>query len=195
MTNGGATLKHVYVGICADMVHPGHVAVLRRAAQLGTVCVGLLTDRAIASYKRLPYLTYDQRREVLGAISYVDRVIPQTTLDYRPNLQALRPDFVVHGDDWQSGVQSVTRQQVIDTLAGWGGQLVEVPYTQGISSTAFHAGLAVNGIPPDIRRDKLYRLLGTKPFLRIVRRPADERRATCHAPGAQPCPGRSRMAR
>lgn len=119
-TNNGRQ-KVVYVGMSADLVHPGHINVIRKAAELGEVIVGLLTDEAVASYKRLPYMTYEQRKEVIENIKGVDRVIPQTTLDYVPNLRALKPDYVVHGDDWRTGIQRSVRERVIEILAEWGG--------------------------------------------------------------------------
>jgi phosphoenolpyruvate phosphomutase / 2-hydroxyethylphosphonate cytidylyltransferase len=128
--------RKIYIGMSADLVHPGHMNILKVGASLGEVTVGLLTDKAIASYKRLPYMTYEQRKAVIENIKGVKEVIPQDTLDYRPNLELVRPDIVVHGDDWKEGVQTKTRQQVIDTLAKWGGELVEPSYTDGISSTA-----------------------------------------------------------
>lgn len=124
----------VYVGMSADLIHPGHINLLERAAEHGEVVVGLLTDRAIASYKRLPHMTYDQRRTVVENLRMVSRVVAQDTLDYVPNLEQLRPDFVVHGDDWRTGVQRETRRRVVEALAEWGGELIEVPYTEGISS-------------------------------------------------------------
>ncbi len=126
--------KIVYVGMSADLIHPGHLNIINEASKLGGVTVGLLTDEAIASYKRLPYLEYNQRKIIVENIKGVSAVIPQNTLDYRPNLLKLKPDFVVHGDDWKKGVQEQTRQQVIDALKEWGGKLIEVPYTKGISS-------------------------------------------------------------
>ena len=128
--------KVVYIAMSADLVHPGHLNIIKEGAKLGDVVVGLLTDEAIASYKRLPYMSYEQRCAIVENIKGVSRVVPQTTLDYRPNLKKLKPDFVVHGDDWKQGVQQTTRQQVIDTLAKWGGKLVEPEYTKDISSTA-----------------------------------------------------------
>lgn len=160
--------KSVYVGMSADLIHPGHLNILRRAAELGEVTIGLLTDVAIASYKRVPYMTFDQRRDVVENIKDVSRVVPQETLDYVPNLQALRPDYVVHGDDWREGVQRETRQRVIDTLAEWGGELIEVPYTAGISSTALQNALKEVGTTPDIRRSRLRRLLQVKPIVRFL---------------------------
>jgi phosphoenolpyruvate phosphomutase / 2-hydroxyethylphosphonate cytidylyltransferase len=131
-------MKTVYVGMSADLVHAGHVNVLNVASRLGEVTVGLLTDEAIVSYKRLPCLPFEQRKMVIESLRQVARVVPQTTLDYTSNLRLLRPDYVVHGDDWRAGVQAKARAAVIVTLSEWGGELVEVPYTKGISSTRLY---------------------------------------------------------
>ena len=160
--------KKVYLGMSADLIHPGHMNILKKSAELGDVIVGLLTDKAIASYKRLPYMDFEQRKEVISNIKGVTQVIPQETLDYRPNLIALKPDFVVHGDDWKEGVQRETRQQVIDTLAVWGGELIEVAYTQGVSSTQINKSLKEFGTTPAIRMQRLRRLIDSKPLVQIM---------------------------
>lgn len=160
--------KKVYVGMSADLVHPGHLNVIAKAASLGDVTIGLLTDAAIASYKRVPFMTFEQRKVVIENIKGVNKVIPQTTLDYVPNLETLKPDIVVHGDDWKEGVQKKTRQKVIDCLQQWGGELVEVPYTKGVSSTQFHQAMKEIGTTPEIRLKSLRRLLAAKPLLRFL---------------------------
>ena len=160
--------KIVYVGMSADLIHPGHLNIIKEAAKLGSVVIGLLTDKAIASYKRLPYLEYSQRKIVIENIKGVKEVIPQETLDYRPNLEALKPDFVVHGDDWKDGIQSKTRQNVIDTLQNWSGELIEIPYTEGISSTKLNNALKEIGTTPDIRLKRLRRLIKSKSIVRII---------------------------
>lgn len=161
-------MKQVYVGMSADLVHPGHMNILKTAAEYGEVTVGLLTDQAIASYKRLPFMDFEQRKAVIENIKGVKQVIPQETLDYRPNLEKLRPDIVVHGDDWKEGVQAKTRQQVIDTLAQWNGQLIEPSYTAGISSTQLNKSLKEIGTTPDVRRSRLKRLIDVKPVVKIL---------------------------
>ena len=161
-------MKKVYVGMSADLIHPGHLNIINEAKKLGEVTVGLLTDKAIASYKRLPALTFDQREIIIKSIKGVENVIPQETLDYVPNLQKLKPDFVVHGDDWKDGVQKQTRQRVIDALKEWGGELIEIKYTEGISSTQLNQTLKDVGTTPDVRMKKLKRLMGVKPLLRII---------------------------
>lgn len=160
--------KTVYVGMSADLVHPGHLNIIKKAREYGEVIIGLLTDEAIASYKRLPYMTYEQRKEVVESIKGVSRVIAQRTLDYVPNLMELKPDYVVHGDDWKEGVQKETRQRVIDALARWNGKLIEVPYTRGISSTQLNNALREIGTTPDLRRKALRRLLQSRSLVRIM---------------------------
>lgn len=159
--------KTVYVGMSADIIHPGHLNILHEASKYGRVIVGVLTDEAIASYKRLPYLNYEQRSLVVSNLKNVAEVIPQTTLDYRPNLEKVRPDYVVHGDDWKDGVQAKTRQQVIDKLAEWGGKVIDVPYTKGISSTMLNERLKEIGTTPEVRLKRLRRLINAKKIVRI----------------------------
>lgn len=158
----------VYVGMSADLVHPGHINVIRQAAEIGDITIGLLTDTAIASYKRLPHMTYEQRRAVVESLKGVTAVIPQHTLDYTENLRTVRPDFVVHGDDWRTGVQKYTRQRVIEVLSEWGGKLIEVPYTTGISSTQLNRSVKEIGTTPNLRLSRLRRLLESKDIVRIL---------------------------
>lgn len=160
--------KSVYVGMSADFLHHGHLNILKSARELGEVTVGLLTDKAIASYKRLPYLTWNERKVVIENIQGVVNVIPQETLDYVPNLEKLRPDFVVHGTDWRTGPQKETRERVLSTLSKWGGQLVEPEYTPGISSTKIINGLKEIGTTAEIRLRRLKRLLESKGIVRFM---------------------------
>ena len=152
----------------ADLIHPGHLNIIKKASTLGEVTIGLLTDEAIASYKRLPYLEFDQRKQIVENIKGVHKVISQETLDYRPNLLKIKPDFVVHGDDWKEGIQSTTRSQVAETIKKWGGELIEVPYTPGISSTKINESLKEIGITPGIRLKRLRRLIQSKKIVRII---------------------------
>ncbi|NTU95830.1 MAG: adenylyltransferase/cytidyltransferase family protein, partial [Bacteroidales bacterium] len=158
--------KTAYVGMSADIIHPGHLNIIKEASKVGDVVIGLLTDEAVASYKRLPYMSYEQRKIVIENIKGVTKVIPQTTLDYEANLRLVKPDFVVHGDDWKEGVQQKVRQKVIDVLSEWGGQLIDIPYTKGISSTQLNCSLKEIGTTPEIRLKRLRRLISVKPIVR-----------------------------
>jgi len=156
------------VGLSADILHEGHINILKTANKLGEVTVGLLTDKAIANYKKIPHLSYKQREIVLKNMKYVKKVIPQNTLDYRPNLNLLKPKYVVHGDDWQIGIQKVTRMQVIKTLKKWNGKLIEPKYTKNISSSLIKENILRVGTSPDKRKSKLRRIMEAKKIVRIL---------------------------
>ncbi|MEO7922193.1 MAG: phosphoenolpyruvate mutase [Chitinophagaceae bacterium] len=160
--------KIVYIGMSADLVHPGHLNIINTGRKLGRVIIGLLTDKAIAGYKRTPYLDFEQRKIIVENIKGVDEVMAQEALDYTSNLLKIRPDYVVHGDDWRTGVQQATRQKVIDTLKEWGGELVEVPYTGGISSTTIQQSLKATGTTAQDRLKRLKRILAVKPCMRVL---------------------------
>lgn len=161
-------MKTVYVAMSADLIHPGHLNIIQQAREYGEITVGLLTDKAIASYKRLPYLSYEQRKVVVENLKGVTKVIPQETLDYVPNLKQLRPDYVIHGDDWRTGPQKETRARVIATLKEWGGELIEPPYTSGISSTVLNESLRSIGTTPQLRIGRLRRLIEFKSSVRLM---------------------------
>lgn len=152
----------------ADYIHIGHINLINTAREYGEVMVGLLTDEAIASYKRIPMTSYEQREQIISNINGVSQVVSQNTLDYVENLKKYKPDFVVHGDDWKTGVQSEARRRVIEALAEWGGALIEPPYTQKISSTMMIDDRLRCGITSDERRSKLKRLLELKPLVRVI---------------------------
>ncbi len=160
--------KKVYVGLSADILHEGHINILKIANSYGDVIVGLLTDEAIASYKNIPYLDFKKRKIVIENMKYVKKVIPQKTLDYVENLILIKPDFVVHGDDWKTGVQKKTRGRVIKTLKKWSGKLIEPNYTKNISSTLIKSKISEIISLPQNRVSRLKRLLNSKKIVRIL---------------------------
>ncbi len=128
--------KIVYVGMVGDFLHHGHINIIEEARKLGEVTIGLLTDEAAASYKRKPIFTFEQRKKIIENIKGVTSVIPQNSLNYIPNLKKIKPNYVVHGDDWKSGVQKNEREKIINYLKEINGTLIEIPYTPDISSTS-----------------------------------------------------------
>tara|TARA_Y100000294_G_C8558185_1_gene337990 strand:- start:628 stop:1929 length:1302 start_codon:yes stop_codon:yes gene_type:complete len=161
-------MKKVYVSMSTDIVHHGHINIIEEARKLGEVTVGLLTDEAIANFKRLPLLSYEQRKKIIENIKGVKEVIPQETLDYFPNLIKLKPDHVVHGTDWREGALKKTREKVIETLKQWGGALVEPEYTKDVSATQLANQLNKVGSTSEIRLKKLRKLLELKSIVRIM---------------------------
>lgn len=160
--------KTVYVGMTADIVHPGLINIITEGAKYGDVIVGLLTDKAIASYKRLPYLTYEQREDVVSHIKGVSKVVPQDEWSYVPNLIRLKPDYIIHGDDWKTNYLSSIRDEVYAVMQQWGGKVIEIPYTQGINSSSLVENAREIGTTPNVRLASLRRLLAAKPIVRIM---------------------------
>lgn len=160
-------MKTVYVVMNAEFVHPGHINIIQVARALGEVTVGIATDEFAARYKRLPLMSYEQRKIIIENIQGVKRVIPQDTLNLAIVLRELKPDYFVHGDDWKVGRLSLVRAQVIEVMKEWGGQLIEPPYTEGISSTQLNAALGTVNLPEN-RLNRFRRLLTYQPMLQII---------------------------
>ena len=160
--------KIVYVAFSADFLHSGHIKILKKASSLGYVVVGVLTDEAISSFKTIPLINYEQRLLLFENLKYVNKVIPQKTLDYRPNLRKIRPNYVVHGDDWKKGILKSTRQQVINELKKWSGKLIEPKYTKNISSSEIRNQIYQTYKNKNNRTSFLKRLIKIKDIIRIV---------------------------
>lgn len=161
-------MKKVYVAMSADIIHHGHMNVINKAKELGEVIIGLHTDDVIAAYWRNPMLSYEERKRIVENIKGVSEVIPQNELDQVPNLLKIKPDYVVHGDDWKEGVQKNLRERVINALKQWGGELVEVEYTQGVSISKLDDAINQIGTTPQKRMAKLRKALSSKKAVRIM---------------------------
>ncbi len=160
--------KKVYLGMAVDVIHRGHLTTIQEAAKLGKVTVGVLTDKAIASYKKLPFFDYNHRKLIVESIKGVSDTIPQESVDQTDNLRKLKPDYVVHGDDWREGVQKPFREKVIEVLKEWGGQLIEIPFIKDSSSTQIKKALKEIGTTPELRLKLLRRLLDSKKIVRVL---------------------------
>lgn len=154
--------RTVYMCFSADMVHSGHIAIIRKAARLGRLIIGVLSDEAVASYKRFPLMPFEERKSLFENISGVCRVVEQKELGYGDNLRALRPDYVVHGDDWREGFQKPIREEVISLLAEYGGKLVEFPYSGDAKYVELEKRSRARLAMPDLRRGRLRKLIDMK---------------------------------
>jgi phosphoenolpyruvate phosphomutase len=160
--------SRVYLAIGADIVHSGHINVIKEGSKYGDVVIGLLTDEAIASYKRPPVFNYEIRKSIFENIKNVTEVIEQKTIDYTENLLKVRPKYVIHGDDWREGSQKLIREKVIETLKEWDGELIEVPYTKGLSATETQNLISKDLRSPDYRRGLLRRMLNLKKYVSVM---------------------------
>ena len=160
-------MKSVYVCFSTDIIHCGHLNILKKAAELGELTVGVLTDEVIASYKRYPLIPLQERIEMFGSIRGVSRVVVQDTLEYDKNLDKLRPDIVVHGDNWKTGYQAEIRERAIEQLKQWGGELIEFPYTKTPTEDIITRLDKVLSMPEN-RRCRLKKLLSYKQCLSVI---------------------------
>ncbi|WP_017413591.1 phosphoenolpyruvate mutase [Clostridium tunisiense] len=161
-------MKKVYIAMSADLIHHGHLNVIEEGRKLGEVIIGLHTDDVISEYWRTPLLTYEERKKIVENIKGVSEVVPQEELDQVPNLLKIKPDYVVHGDDWKEGIQKNIRERVIEALKEWNGELVETKYTEGVSISKLDETINLIGTTPATRMKKLKKLLATKPVVRIM---------------------------
>jgi len=161
-------MKKVYVSMIADLLHAGHINILKEAEKYGDITVGLLTSTAINELNDTAYLKYQQRFDVINSLSMVSSIVSQEDASYKENLLKMKPDYVVHGDDWKGGKQSKYRQEVIDLLSEWGGELIEVEYSSDISDKNLKNQLMKLGVTTVHRLGRLRALIKNKPIVRIL---------------------------
>lgn len=158
----GTAERSVYMCFSADMLHSGHMAIIKKAQTLGRLTIGVLSDEAVASYKRFPLIPFGERKSLIENISGVEHVVEQKTLSYADILRRLKPDYVVHGDDWVDGFQRPIRDEVISVLAEYGGELVEFPYSRDAKYDELDRLSRAQLSMPDMRRGRLKKLLAMK---------------------------------
>ena len=154
--------RTVYMCFSTDILHSGHIAIIKKAAKLGKLIIGVLSDEAIASYKRFPLMPFAERKSLFENLTGVSNVIEQKTLSYVDVLNNLKPDYVVHGDDWRNGFQKPIRDEVVSVLASYGGKLVEYPYNKDDKYKELEARTKAELAMPDVRRGRLRRMLAAK---------------------------------
>ena len=157
--------RTVYMCFSTDIIHGGHIAIIKKAKKLGKLIVGVLSDEAIVSYKRLPLVPAPERKKLFENIAGVYKVVYQNELSYKENLEKYRPDIVVHGDDWCTGFQKTIRDEVVSVLDYYGGKLVEYPYSGDEKYMSIQARSRAELAMPDMRRGRLKRVLQLKGFL------------------------------
>ena len=154
--------RTVYMCCSTDYIHSGHIAIINKACRLGRLTIGVLSDEAVASYKRYPLIPFDERKSLFENIAGVENVVEQKTLSYSENLRKLKPDYVVHGDDWVNGFQKPIREEVVKVLNEYGGNLIEYPYSSDPKYKQLDSTLRAELAMPDMRRGRLRKLIGMK---------------------------------
>lgn len=157
-------MQKVYLAMIGGVIHPGLINIINEGAKYGELIIGLFTDKAIINHQKLPYLSYEQRKQIIENIKGVSQIIEQNEWSYIPNLISLKPNYMIHGDDWND----VIKNEVIKTMSAWGGKVIEIPYTKGIDQSALNDDASIIGTTPDIRLKSLRRLLSTNTILRFL---------------------------
>jgi len=160
--------RTAYLCFSTDLLHRGHISLIKKASRLGKVIIGVLTDEAVLSYKRFPLMPYPERKAMFESISFVSRVVEQDTLSYEKNINRYRPTYVVHGDDWKTGVQKPIRDGVVAALAVYGGQLVEYPYMEHPDFSEIERRSRADLALPDLRRGRLQRMIEMKGLVTAI---------------------------
>jgi phosphoenolpyruvate phosphomutase len=165
--------KKIYVPMGADIIHEAHLNIIKKAKQYGDVIIGLFSDKAISEYKRLPLISYEQRYAMMDKIKGITMIVKQDSWNYSKNLKKIKPDYLIHGDDWKTGIQKEMRKKVIKIMSSWGGKVIEVPYSKNISNQTIKNIKNSFFFSSENRVSRLKRLLNSKPIVRLIE---------CHSP-------------
>lgn len=161
-------MKKVYACFCTDVIHEGHLNIIKQAAKYGEVIAGILSDKAMIRYNRFPTVSFEERKKMLEDIEEVSKVVVQNEVMYEEILKELKPDYVIHGDNWKSGPMKIIRDNVIANLEKWGGELIEVPYTYNERVSNIEAVVKERAAMPEYRRKRLRLLLDLCPIVKTI---------------------------
>jgi phosphoenolpyruvate phosphomutase len=165
--------KKIYVPMGADIIHEAHLNIIKRAKHYGDIIIGLFSDKAISEYKRLPLISYEQRYSMMEKIKGIMMIVKQDSWDYSENLKKIKPDYLIHGDDWKNSIQKEMRKKVIKIMSSWNGKVIEVPYSRNISKQTIKNIKNSFFFSSENRVSRLKRLLNSKPIVRLIE---------CHSP-------------
>ena len=161
-------MKKVYLCMSTDIIQTGHINIIEKAAELGEVTVGVLCDECVAMYEKYPILPLEERIRIIRNIKGVVHVVVQDDIYYDKNLRELKPDIVIHGDNWKSGYQKDVRERVIEVLSEWGGELVEIPYYKSPSLSLFERAMMECRGLPEVRRQILRRQIASGEIVKVM---------------------------
>ena len=160
--------KTIYLSLAAEIMSDAHLKLIKKAQSYGNVIIGLLTDKAVSEYRSLPLIDYNQRYEILKKVKGIYKVIKQDTWDFTFNLKKIKPEYVIHGDDWKFGIQKKIRLKILKTIKAWNGKLIEVPYTKNDKVSLVHDKIKSHYFNNESRVSRLKRLIEAKPIVRAL---------------------------
>ncbi len=161
-------MKKAYTCFCTSVIHEGHLNILRNAKKYGYVVVGVLTDEAMITFNRFPLASLEERMQAVRDTGLADEVIVQDKVMYDDVIKALRPDYVIHGDNWKDGPEHIIRDNVLSALEKFGGELIEIPYTYNEEVRRIDSNLKEKLAMPEYRRKRLRQLLSLRPITKAL---------------------------
>lgn len=161
-------MKKVYICFSTDVIHEGHLNVIREAKKYGSVIAGIMSDSAMVKFDRYPTISFQERIKMFEKQNDIDEVIIQEEVMYENNLRKIKPDYVIHGDNWRNGAQAAVRQNVVEVLKEWGGELIEVPYTYNDNVKKIDAMVREKLAMPEYRRKRLRQLINICPIVKVM---------------------------
>lgn len=161
-------MKKVYTCFCTDVIHEGHLNILREAARYGDVYVGVLSDGAMIGFNRFPTISLKERMEIVKDTGLVHEVLIQDEITYDRVMESLRPDYIVHGDNWKEGPENFIRENVLQNIIKWGGELIEIPYTYNEKVKHVDDVMKEKLAMPEFRRRRLRQLISMRPIVKAL---------------------------
>ncbi|MBE5876491.1 MAG: phosphoenolpyruvate mutase [Lachnospiraceae bacterium] len=161
-------MKKVYTCFCTDVIHEGHLNILHEACKYGEVTVGVLTDAAMVRFNRFPTISLEERMALVRETGLAKQVIVQNEIMYDSILQDLKPDYVIHGDNWQEGPEKAIRENVLSNLESYGGELIEIPYTYNDMVKKIDDRMKEKLAMPEFRRKRLRQLIEMRPIVKTL---------------------------
>lgn len=161
-------MKTVYTCFCTDVIHDGHLNILKHASQYGRVIVGCLSDKEMIRCTKFPTVTEEERLNLYKSLEGVDEVILQNDMLYDDVIQCLHPDYIVHGDNWKEGPEKTIRDHIEQLLSEYGGEIIDVPYTYSESVKKVDQKLKEKLAMPEYRRKRLRQLIEMTPIVKIM---------------------------
>ena len=161
-------MKTIYTCFCTDIIHDGHMNILREAKKYGRVVVGVLTSSQMMLYNRFPTKTTEERVEMIRAIDLVDEVIVQKAIMYDDVIGEMHPDYVIHGDNWSGEWMQRIRQNIVSLLEPYGGKLIEVSFTRSSEITRIDRQMEEKLAMPEFRRHRLRRVMELTPIVKTI---------------------------
>ncbi|MEG0264929.1 MAG: phosphoenolpyruvate mutase [Erysipelotrichaceae bacterium] len=161
-------MKKVYICFSTDVMHVGHLNIIKKAREYGMVVAGVLSDEASVCFDRFPTISFEERFNMIKNTTGIDEVIVQKTVSYKDVLNEIKPDYVIHGDDWRDNALSKIREEVIECISAWGGELIEVPYTYNANVQKIDRNVRAKLAMPEFRRKRLRQLLNMRPVVKAI---------------------------